>query len=973
MKLKKRYLIVSIILFAIITIIAFNTILKIKENSYFQSLRTIYYNYFNLNQEIVKTNLKNNYSIEKDLVTLKDFKKYNFYILVKDSVRYSSQNTTAIDKNIVKNIYNHYISKPVLQSDHIRKINEREWFFVYKKFSSNENLYFFCLFHNLESYNDNFTNFKTYLIAILSLIFVLCIAIIILGSLAINRRNVKSMELEKEKTILDHISNNPLGSPYFILDRKGIITYASSSALKMLHFKKPQIINKSFISFIKNPQLTQINELDNKQVILEDKAKNPINVLVNVEKIISDSLNYLLILKDITEQKHNREELNKELSKLQAMTKFSELLTNINDPKILTKSVLIETQKLVNFTHGTLLLLDNDKKYLKCYYTTSPDLKANQDKIKLNIGEGLSGVVAETKQGMYLNNPLSSSIASEVPGTDEVDEKLLSIPLISKSKLLGVLTFSRINGEDFTDEDLHLLEIISSQIATVLDNATLLQQLSNSEKTYRSLINEANVGIFIIQEDYINFVNKSFVKIMKTSKANLIDTNFLDLIAESDKKDFKIKLNKFIKTKNIDLQQIKLVRQDNSFVTVELSLSYVHWGKKPAIMGMATDITEKLSLYNQLLQTQKLESVGSLAGGIAHDFKNILAGILGASEMLLLHSKKSSKAYNYASMINKSAERGSALAKRILKFSRKDKDEIKLFDINEVVEEVIEIASHTFSKVIEIEKDLVDRPLAFSGDSVRIQQCILNIAVNARDAMEKEKTGKLTIETEIIEESDLPNKFEAKTNSKYGLVKISDTGIGMDEKTQKKIFEPFFTTKGKEKGTGLGLSTTIKIIEELEGFIDVESELNVGTTFYLYFPLSEEELEQEEKTLSQQVNLEPRNILLVDDENIVLEIAKELLEEIGNTVISANSGKKALEILSENNDIELAIIDRLMPGMDGIELFHEMKKKFPEIKIIISSGLTEDSTIVKLKKEGLSGYITKPYRLEDLIKLLKKV
>jgi len=781
----------------------------------------------------------------------------------------------------------------------------------------------------------------------------------------------------KEKAILSALSDDIHTNPFIIVTKTGIIETINPSALEILSTNKDSITGRYLFDFLKEKtefdfkKFYDITFLDKKEIIISapDNKKLYIEFFVRQTFIQSSKeLIYLIILKNLTEQKQINEIIHKELSKSKALSKFSELLSSINDPEVITKYVIDNTKNLISYDSGTLLIADNN--FLRCYYTNDPEIERVKDKFKLRIGEGLSGLVAETRQGMFLNNTTGSTIIATIPDTRDVQEKLLSVPLITKTKLLGVLTFSRIEGDDFTDDDLHLMELFASQVATVLDNASLMQRLSDSEKTYRSLINEAKAGIFILQTKMITFVNSTFSNLLDIAQEKLIGEQILTFIEESEQAKFASKLSKFLLNNKTDFQQLRMKRSDGSIITVELTLSLVHWENKLAIMGMVTDISEKISLYNQLMQTQKLESVGTLAGGIAHDFKNILAGILGASEMLMINAEKESKTYNYATMIKKSAERGSALAHRILNFSRKD-NQLELFNLNDIISEVIEIVTHTFSKNIKLNSSLAPESLIFEGDAVKIQQCVLNIAVNARDAMEQ--GGTLTITSQKIPLSDIPDKLNPDHYNYYALINITDTGTGIDEEIQKKIFEPFFTTKSKEKGTGLGLSTTISILSEIHGLVDMKSKLGFGTTFSLYFPLSEKDIIHSKTSETIRSNSEGKRILLVDDEEIVLEVAKELLEEIGYEIIAVNNSVDALDMLERDSSFDIALLDRIMPFMDGIQLFDEIHKKYPKIKVIISSGLAEDKIIQDKRNQGLAGYITKPYRLEDIIKLLRSV
>ncbi|HOE91864.1 MAG TPA: ATP-binding protein, partial [Candidatus Cloacimonadota bacterium] len=378
----------------------------------------------------------------------------------------------------------------------------------------------------------------------------------------------------------------------------------------------------------------------------------------------------------------------------------------------------------------------------------------------------------------------------------------------------------------------------------------------------------------------------------------------------------------------------------------------------------------------QLLQTQKLESVGVLATGIAHDFKNILAGITGAADMILMKEKENEGIQKFAQIIKTSADRGTQLSQRLLGYSRKVDSEKQIFNVNDMLNEIIEIVSYTFEKNIEIIKNLSNDILLFEGDPTKVQQCILNLCVNARDVMQK--GGQLSIVSKLAFKSDLdPNRWKELQYEKYIKISIRDTGPGIPKDVIENIFDLFFTTKGKGKGTGLGLSITKRIIDEYNGKIIVESELNKGTTFQILLPAAKSEPAIEDKTIiineTQITNVEPLHIVIVDDEEFVLEIAKELLQELGNTVYTAQSGAEALEIVKSHADIKLALIDRMMPKMDGVELFYKLKELKPDIKVVIASGFKNEEETKLLKNDGLSDYITKPYRIDEISRIISEV
>ncbi|MDD3049709.1 MAG: response regulator [Candidatus Cloacimonetes bacterium] len=966
-----KLILLTVVIFVILLVLCYFSILNYYSALYKHSKTSTNFKHLQMITSFLEKKVtleKQDISVyyDKMIPELETF-NYSLIILNNESITYQQHFRQDLQESILQRIISEVINDSALQG---ASFSDNTYAVFFKKSIISDDIYYVVLIEKVSSALSSIARKSFIQSIVLSLLLTIIGVILFIYSHLLHRKGL-SLGNKEDAEIYVSLSTHSHSSPYVITNRQGQISKFNTPASNLFAKEDNYLSNKNFFELIifedKNQKIYDVESVDKQQFTLNNTRGENVFVELFVEKlqIGKRKIKYIIFINNITEQLRINEVVHKEIAKFRAIMKFSEMLSSITDPKLITKYVIDDTKNLVDYKYGTLLVFDNG--HLTVFYTNDPEIQSVKSSIKLKIGEGLSGLVAETRQGIYLNNTTSNSVTKTIEGTPDIVEKLLSVPLISKTKLLGVMTITRQEEVDFTDEDLHIMEIFASQVATVMDNANLLQRLTNSEKTYRSLINEARVGIFILQANKITFVNDSFCKMLDMSKDFLVGSSMLDIIEPSEQGKFASKMSNFLLNSEYEVQQLKLIKSDHGIVTVELMFSMAHWENKLAIMGMVTDITEKISLYNQLNQTQKMESVGSMAGGIAHDFKNILSGILGATEMLLINSKPESKIHNYATMIKKSADRGSALAHRILKFSRKDDKTVKLFDLNEVIHEVLELVSHTFPKNIAFTTDLSDTALVFEGDPVKFQQIILNITVNARDAMPN--GGLLTIRSQkMVDFSE-----ETVDESFFAKISITDTGTGMTEEVKQHIFEPFFTTKGAEKGTGLGMSTTIRIIQEFNGKLDLESEVNKGSKFIISLPLSKKTLTKEVQIVTTPSKFNPHKILLVDDEEIVLEIAKELLEEIGNSVIAVDSGEKALQVLEENPDIDIAILDRILPTISGIDLFRQLKAKYPQLNIIISSGLTEDKSIQELKKEGLLGYITKPFRLEDICNVINRI
>jgi CheY-like chemotaxis protein len=376
-------------------------------------------------------------------------------------------------------------------------------------------------------------------------------------------------------------------------------------------------------------------------------------------------------------------------------------------------------------------------------------------------------------------------------------------------------------------------------------------------------------------------------------------------------------------------------------------------------------------MEEELRQMKKLEGLGMLAGGIAHDFNNIL-GIILAYITSIKRFKDDTKKLDLAiDTITKTVDRGKTLVQQILSFVRKTDTEFGSVNVNDVVMEIMTMILETFPKVITYAQNF-DKDIPFiHADRSQLHQMLLNLCVNARDAMPS--GGLLTINTRMISVVDLRNQHPDAAGSGYACIEVSDTGEGMTEEIRKRIFEPFFTTKGKGKGTGLGLSVVFGVVQTHKGFIDVESEFGKGTTFRLYLPLSQvaEPISVKDEESLEDISSGTETLLVVEDEeNLIMPLLTVLVEK-GYNVLSAGDGLTALKIYQKRkNDIALVLTDLGLPKMTGLEVCQRIKKIKPTEHIILATGFLDLQMKSEFLKAGIQHFLYKPY---DLIKVLKEV
>ena len=384
--------------------------------------------------------------------------------------------------------------------------------------------------------------------------------------------------------------------------------------------------------------------------------------------------------------------------------------------------------------------------------------------------------------------------------------------------------------------------------------------------------------------------------------------------------------------------------------------------------------TERERLESQLLQAQKMEAVGQLAGGVAHDFNNILTSIMGFGSLLNLQLKGNDKGTHYVSEMMHAADRGAALTQSLLAFSRKQHNNPQPLDLNAAIRKTENILARTIGEDIKLSIQLTEENTAVQADSNQMAQILINLAANARDAMPK--GGALTIRTgrTLIDEAFM-KMHGYGTSGEYVVMTVEDSGIGMDAATCARIFEPFFTTKEVGKGTGLGLSMVYGIVKQHNGFIDVYSEPGTGTVFKLYLPALETKAETQQEDKRQ---FEPESatetILIVEDDATVRQVLTEMLQEFGHTVIEACDGDEAVTKFMENRDeIHLVLMDVIMPGKSGGDAYQELKAIQPDLKIILMSGYAGDYLSGKLIMEKDVHFIEKPIAPKELFAKIRSV
>jgi PAS domain S-box-containing protein len=501
------------------------------------------------------------------------------------------------------------------------------------------------------------------------------------------------------------------------------------------------------------------------------------------------------------------------------------------------------------------------------------------------------------------------------------------------------------------------------------------EALRGSEERYRRLVDFSPDAIMVHSCGKIVYVNPAATRLLGArDTSELLGKTIFDIVHPDYRESERFRITTgIIENKTLPLMKEKFLRLDGATIDVEVAALPIEYDGLPAIQDVVRDITEQKRLQQELLQSQKMQSIGTLAGGIAHDFNNILGIILGYTSLIEESKLNAQKRSESIAAINQAIQRGAALVRQILTFARKTDVSFGPLCLTDMLQELFSMLEQTFPKIITFKKIFPkDLPIILA-DRTQIHQVLLNLCVNARDAMPN--GGSIIIKAEKQTGKQLKEQFPTADQESYVCISVTDTGEGMNEATRCRAFDPFFTTKPQGKGTGLGLSVVYGVVQEHQGFINVESELGYGTTFRLYFPIPDKIEKPIDFRQAEPFELGgTETILLVEDEELLLEMVRVLLQSKGYKVFVAQDGAEAIEVYKKNiQEIAIVLTDLGLPMMTGIEVLKKLKEIDPSIKVILASGFFEPDIKSELLKAGAKGFLQKPYMSEEILRALREV
>ncbi len=508
-------------------------------------------------------------------------------------------------------------------------------------------------------------------------------------------------------------------------------------------------------------------------------------------------------------------------------------------------------------------------------------------------------------------------------------------------------------------------------------------RVKESEKKYRSIFEGSQDAIFVCSTaGKILDVNHAAVDLFGfTSSEDVRGMHSMDALfaKPAQLQEYRKRLTQDGSVREFEFE-LKRRDGDSRSVIVTASSETAPLGESLTHRGFLRDITDRRRLEEQFRQAQKMEGIGTLAGGIAHDFNNLLGIILGFTQLLEAGPADPERFAKSIETIKRAIERGSGLVRQLLTFARRADPSFHNLNANDVVGELTRMLGETFPRSIEIAADLDDGLPSITADHGQLHQALLNLCVNARDAMLDPRrgtmNGKLTLSTSSVDGSVLRKKFGNALLDRYVVISIRDNGVGMDEETRTRIFEPFFTTKELGQGTGLGLSVVYGVINSHQGYVDVESRVGEGTAFHLYFPITDAlyppVVRIAESTDELPVGSE--TILIVEDEEMLRDLLKTFLSGSGYTVLTAQNGEEGLEVFRQyRDDIALILSDMGLPRLGGWEMFQQMREIDPGVKVILASGYFDPNLKMDLLKAGAKDFMQKPYVPDTILRRIREV
>lgn len=799
----------------------------------------------------------------------------------------------------------------------------------------------------------------------------------------------------KESEEKFHTLFNHAGDAIFIVDMRGNITEVNDEAVKRLGYTRAELLTMRADN-IDTPEYAA--SIPDRIAIIQrqgfaffesshvsrDGSVIPVEINARLSEY-NGCPAIMAVARDITERKLADKLLLRQNGYLRALHETTLGLISRLELHSLLSAIITNAATLMNTEHGYIYLLDEGQ--TKMVIQVQLGVFDCFEHHPLEYGEGMAGYVWEHREAFHVDDYSSWPGRINDPQRDCL-KAMAGIPLKSGTDVVGVIGLAYTDNDDVFDEGkIELLQRFAELASLAIDNARLYdaaqKELGERTKAEESLhklshaVEQSPVSIVITDTDgNIEYANPYSTQLTGYEPHELLGQNPRVLKSGFTSQQEYQDMWQTILSGHEWRGEFHNRKKNGEYYWEMALISPIRnqAGTITHFIAIKEDITDRKKLENQLRHSQKMEAVGQLAGGIAHDFNNILTAIIGYATIMQIRIAAESPLKSTVDQILATAERGAGLTQGLLAFSRKQVSNPGRVNLNEIIERVEKLLVRLIGEDIHLITILADQDLPLLADSIQLEQALMNLATNARDAMPE--GGTITIGTEVV---FLDSSFVAThgfgEEGCFALLSVSDTGYGMEEETIKRIFEPFFTTKEIGKGTGLGLSIAYGIIKKHRGYVTCSSSPGNGTTFRIYLPLAPDtEIQRPDSQDSAPYRGGHELVLLAEDDEYARMLSKELLEEFGYTVIETEDGDQALQEYREHGDkIGLVMLDAMMPGMKGMDVYREIRNINPHARVLLCSGYNPDIMQNKGFLDQNLHFIAKPFMPKELLMKIREV
>ena len=698
--------------------------------------------------------------------------------------------------------------------------------------------------------------------------------------------------------------------------------------------------------------------------------------------VLSGEDEVLAIVRDVTGSKKAQLALERDSKERVIIAEIARVMASSFDMAEVYDRVTEELLALIRFDRLSIHIVDEQNVNGTVAYSTGIEI-AGRGTGDVYLVEGTA-----FEHIIRTGNPLLVHISEEDP--DNVSERFptlfrhpefksfLSVPMISEDRAMGAIVVQAIAENAFSTRDMEFLEQVGSRLAAAMANAQLDTERRRSEEALRMMqysVDHASDAIFWIGKDgRFQFVNEAACKTLGYSREELLNMKLSDINPNYTESDWPKQWER-VKSLGSNMLETSHLTKDGRTIPIELTVNYLEFNGQEFNFAYARDITNRKRLESQLVESQKMEAVGRLAGGVAHDFNNFLTPMMSYAYLATQTPNLDDRLREYLGEIQKAAEHAANVTNQLLSFSRRQLIEPKVVDMNEVMFNMDRMLRRLLGEDLEMVAIPDKEPMLVKVDPGQIEQVLVNLVVNARDALPD--GGKIILTTSIANENDLRScSLRDGEEVEYIVLSVKDDGIGMDEEVKSHIFEPFYTTKAADKGTGLGLSTCYGIVKQAGGDIEVDSTPGKGTNFRVFLPRIKPTAGPLDTALvSAPLPRGTETILVVEDEVMVRNVTVYSLRDLGYEVYEASNGDEALRLLEspDTASVDLVLSDIIMPLMGGVGLMEKLGRILPNVHVVLTSGYADNESLPQGILQPTIEFLRKPFTPADLAKKVRSV